>query len=248
MKKTGTTAPMVFRLALVCMGLLLISGLAYPTAAGAQARGKDDVPEQLWQIYPLDPTKTDAGAPQTGQPQPPPPGPQTQTDSAVQTTSESPKAQAQPSGDSDSGRSLAFPLLGAVLGLLVGLLVVAAARNGAFANAGEYLARARSPLVSPLRGTTNAHRYVARGGPTIVSPLRALASRPRRIDHLLLWPLRASTGILTSVVSRVASAGAAAGHASRMLLRKRGTTLLFYVFTVLLAAGAGVLVVLVLSP
>jgi hypothetical protein len=181
MKKTGTTAPMVFRLALLCMGLLLISGLAYPTAAGAQARGKDDVPEQLWQIYPLDPTKTDAGAPQTAQPQPPPPGPQTQTDSAVQTTSESPKAQAQPSGDSDSGRSLAFPLLGAVLGLLVGLLVVAAARNGAFAIAGEYLARASSPLVSPLRETTNAHRYVARGGATVVSPLRALSSLPRRI-------------------------------------------------------------------
>jgi hypothetical protein len=248
MKKTGTTAPMVFRLALVCMGLLLISGLAYPTAAGAQARGKDDVPEQLWQIYPLDPTKTDAGAPQTAQPQPPPPGPQTHTDSAVQTTSESPKAQAQPSGDSDSGRSLAFPLLVALLGLLVGLLVVAAARNGAFAIAGEYVARARSPLVSPWRGTINAHGYVARGGATIVSPLRALPSLPRRIGHLLLWPLRASAGILTYLVRRVASAGAAARHASRTVLRKRGTTLLFYVFTVLLAAGAGVLVVLVLSP
>jgi hypothetical protein len=248
MKKTGTTAPMVFRLALVCLGLLLISGLAYPTAAGAQARGKDDVPEQLWQIYPLDPTKTDAGAPQTAQPQPPPPGPQTQTDSAVQTTSESPKAQAQPSGDSDSGRSLAFPLLGALLGLLVGLLVLAAARNGAFAIAGEYLARASSPLVSPLRGTTNAHRYVVRGGATVVSPLRALPSLPRRIGHLLLWPLRASAGILTYVVRRVASAGAAAGQASRTFLGKQGTSLLFYVFTVLLAAGAGVLVVLVLSP
>lgn len=247
MKKTGA-APRIFRLAFLCVGLLLISGLAYPTAAGAQARGKDDVPEQLWQIYPLDPTKTDAGAPQTGQPQPPPPGPQTQTDSAVQTTSESPKAQAQPSGNSGSGRSLAFPLLGAVLGLLVGLLVVAAARNGAFANAGEYLARASSPLVSPLRGTTNAHRYVARGGATIVSPRRALPSLPRRIGHLLLWPLRASAGILTYVVRRVASTGAAARQASRTFLRNRGTTLLFYVLTVLLAAGAGVLVVLVLHP
>jgi hypothetical protein len=248
MKKTGTTAPMVFRLALVCLGLLLISGLAYPTAAGAQARGKDDVPEQLWQIYPLDPTKTDAGAPEAAQPQPRPPGPQTQTDSAVQTTSESPRAQAQPSGGSDSGRSLAFPLLGALLGLLVGLLVLAAARNGAFAIAGEYLARASSPLISPLRGTTNAHRYVVRGGATVVSPLRALPSLPRRIGHLLLWPLRASAGILTYVVRRVASAGAAAGQASRTFLGKQGTSLLFYVFTVLLAAGAGVLVVLFLSP
>jgi hypothetical protein len=242
------TAPMVFRLALLCMGLLLISGLAYPTAAGAQTRGKDDVPEQLWQIYPLDPTKTDAGAPEAAQPQPRPPGPQTQTDSAVQTTSESPRAQAQPSGDSDSGRSLAFPFLGALLGLLVGLLVLAAARNGAFAIAGEYLARASSPLVSPLRGTTNAHRYVVRGGATVVSPLRALPSLPRRIGHLLLRPLRASAGILTYVVRRVASAGAAARQASRTFLGKRGTTLLFYVFTVLVAAGAGVLVVLVLSP
>jgi hypothetical protein len=247
MKKRGR-APMVFRLALLCMGLILISGLAYPTAAGAQTRGKADVPEQLWQIYPLDPTRTDAGAPEAAQPQPPPPGPQTHTDSAVQTTSESPKAQAQPSGDSDSGRSLAFPLLVALLGLLVGLLVVAAARNGAFGIAGEYVARASSPLVSPWRGTINAHGYVARGGATIVSPLRALPSLPRRIGHLLLWPLRASAGILTYLVRRVASAGAAARQASRTFLRKRGTTLLFYVFTVLLAAGAGVLVVLVLSP
>jgi hypothetical protein len=247
MKKTGTAA-MVFRLARLCIGLLLISGLVYPAAAGAQAHGKDDVPEQLWQIYPLDPTKTDADAPQTAQPQPPPPGPQTHTDSAVQTTSESPKAQAQPSGDSDSGRSLAFPLLLALLGLFVGLLVVAAARNGVFAIAGEYVARASSPLVSPRRGTTNAHGYVARGGATIVSPLRALPSLPRRIGHLLRWPLRASAGILTYLVRRVASAGTAARQASRTFLRKRGTTLLFYVFTVLLAAGVGVLVVLALSP
>jgi hypothetical protein len=247
MKKTGTAA-MVFPVARLCIGLLLISGLAYPTAAGAQAHGKDDVPEQLWQIYPLDPTKTDAGAPQTAQPQPPPPGPQTHTDSAVQTTSESPKAQAQPSEDSDSGRSLALPLLGALLGLLIGLVVVAAARNGAFAIARECLARASSPLVSPLRGTINAHGYVARGDATVVSPLRARPSLPRRIGHLLLWPLRASAGILTYVVRRVASAGAAARQASRTFLRERGTTLLFYVFTVLLAAGTGVLVVLVLSP
>jgi hypothetical protein len=230
------------------MGILLISGLAFPTAAGAQTRGKDDVPEQLWQIYPLDPNKTDAGAPETAQPQPPAPGPQTQTDSAVQRTSESPKAQAQPSQGSDSGRSLAFPLLAVLLGLLVGLLVVAAARNGAFAIAGAYLVRASSPLVSPFRETTNAHRHVARGGATVVSPLRAFPSLPRRTGHLLLWPLRASAGILTYVVRRVASAGAAAGRTSRTVLRKWGTTLLFYAFTVVLAAGVGVFVVFVLKP
>lgn len=242
MMKTGG-APTDFRLALVCAGLLLVSGLAYPTAAGAQARGEDDVPEQLWQIYPLDPTKADAGAPETVKPQPPPPGPQTQTDSVVQTTSESPNAQAQPSGESDSGRSLVFPLLGALLSLLVGLLVVAAARNGAFAIAGEYLARAGTPLVSPLRAATNAPRYVGRGSAAVVSPLRALPRLPRRIGHLLLWSLR----WLTSVVRSVGSAVAAAGQASRTVLRKRGTTLLFYAFTMLVGAGVGLLVTVLLQ-
>jgi hypothetical protein len=250
MKKTGTAA-MVFPLARLCIGLLLISGLAYPTAAGAQAQGKDDVPEQLWQIYPLDPTKTDAGAPQTAQPQPPPPGPQTHTDSAVQTTSESPRAQAQPSEDSDSGRSLAFPLLAAFLGLLVGVLVVAAARNGAFAIAGEYLARGGSALESPLRAATNAPRYVGRGSATVVSPLRTLPRLARRIGHLLLWPLRASAGIRTYVVRRVASAGAAARQASRMVLhawRAWRFRLLFYALTVVVSATVGLLVTLLLQP
>jgi hypothetical protein len=189
MMKTGR-APTGFRLTLVYMGLLLVTGLAFPTAAGAQARGEHDVPEQLWQTYPLDPAKAETDTPETVQPQPSPPA-QAETDSAVQTTSDSPNAQAQPSGESDSGRSLAFPLLGALLGLLVGLFVLAGARSGAFAIAGEYLARARSPLVSPLRAATNAPRYVGRGGAAVVSPLRALARLPRRIGHLLLRPLRA---------------------------------------------------------
>ena len=72
MMKTGTAA-MGFRLALVCIALLLVSGLAYPTAAGAQGRGEDDIPEQLWKTYPLDPTKTDADAPETVPAQPSPP-------------------------------------------------------------------------------------------------------------------------------------------------------------------------------
>jgi hypothetical protein len=247
MMKTGR-APTDFRLALVCTGLLLVSGLAYPTAAGAQARGEDDVPKQLWQIYPLDPTKADAGAPETVKPQPPPPGPQTQTDSVVQTTSESPNAQAQPSGESDSGRSLVFPLLGALLSLLVGLLVVTAARNGAFAIAGEYLVRARSPLVSPLRAATNAPRYVGRGGAAVVSPLRTLPRLPRRIGHFLLWPLRAVAGVVTHVVRSVGSAVAAAGQASRTVLHQRGALLLFYAFTMLVGAGVGLLVTLLLQP
>jgi hypothetical protein len=248
MKKTGT-APMV-RLALLCMGLLLISGLAYPTAAGAQARGKDDVPEQLWQTYPLDPTKTDADAPETVLPQPSPPA-QAETDSAVQTTSESPNAQAQPSGESDSGRSLAFPLLGALLGLLVGLFILAGARSGAFAIAVGYLVRARSPLVSPLHAATNAPRYVGRGGAAVVSPLRTLPRLPRRIGHFLLWPLRAVAGIVTHVVRSVGSAAAAAGQASRMALYKRGALLyllLFYAFTMLVGAGVGLLVTVLLQP
>jgi hypothetical protein len=250
MMKTGT-APTVFRIALVCMGLLLVSGLANPTAAGAQARGEDDVPEQLWQIYPLDPTKADAGAPETVQPQLPPPGPQAQTDSAVQTTSESPNAQAQPSGESDSGRSVAFPLLGAVLGLLVGLFVLAAARNGAFAIAGEYLVRAGSALESPLRATTNAPRYVGRGGAAVVSPLRTLPRLPRRIGHLLLWPLRAVAGVVTHVVCSVGSAVAATWQASKTVLHERGASLyrlLFYALTVLVGAGVGILITLLLQP
>jgi hypothetical protein len=249
MMKTGR-APTGFRVALVCTALLL-TGLAYPTAAGAQERGKDDIPQQLWQTYPLDPTKADAGAPETVQPRPPPPGPQAQTDSAVQTTSESPNAQAQPSGESDSGRSVAFPLLGALLGLLVGLFVLAAARNGAFAIAGEYLVRATSALESPLRAATNAPRYVGRGGAAVVSPLRTLPTLPRRIGHLLLWPLRAVVGVVTHVVRSVGSAVAAAGQASRTALHERGAwlnRLLFYAFTVLVSAGVGLLITLLLQP
>jgi hypothetical protein len=244
MKKTGA-AWMVFRLALVCVELLLIGGLAYPTAAGAQARGKDDVPEQLWQIYPLDPTKTDAAAPQTAQPQPPTPGPQTQTDSAVQTTSQSQKAQAQPSGESDPGRSLAFPLLGALLVLLVGLLVVAAARKGALAIAGEYRARGGSALESPVRAATSAPRYVGRGSATVVSPLRTLRRLARRIGYLLLWPVRGSAAILTYVVRSVAFAGEAARQAAAIVLHAciaSRSDLLFYAFTVLVSVGLGVIV------
>jgi hypothetical protein len=183
-------APTGVRHALVYIGLLLVITLAYPAAAGAQTSDENDIPEQLWQIYPLDPTKTGASPSETV---PPPPEPQAQTDSAFQTTSESPNAQPRPSDESDSGRSLAFPvlLLSALLGLLISLLVVATARNGAFAMTGEHLARACSPLLSPLRAATNAPRYVGRGGAAVVSPLRALARLPRRIGHLLLRPLRA---------------------------------------------------------
>jgi hypothetical protein len=250
MMKTGR-APTGSRLALVCAAVLLITGLAYPTAAGAQERGENDIPEQLWKTYPLDPTKADAGAPETVQPRPPPPGPQAQTDSAVQTTSESPNAQAQPSGESDSGRSVAFPLLGALLGLLVGLFVLAAARNGAFAIAGEYLVRAGSALESPLRVATNAPRYVGRGGAAVVSPLRTLPRLPRRIGHLVLWPLRAVVGVVTHVVRSVGSAVAAAGQASRTALHERGASLnrlLFYAFTVLVSGGVGLLITLLLQP
>jgi hypothetical protein len=246
MMKTGT-APTGFRLALVWMALLLVTGLAYPTAAGAQARGKDDVPEQLWQTYPLDPTKADADAPETVQPQPSPPA-QVETDSAVQTTSESPDAQAQPAGESDSGRSLvAYLLLGALLGLLLGLLVMAAARSGALAITGGYLARGGAAFESPLRAATNAPRYVGRGGAAVVSPLRTLPRLPRRIGHLLPWSLRALTGVVTHVVRSVGSAVAAAGQASRTVLRERGTTLLFYAFTALVSAGVGLLVTVLLQ-
>jgi len=243
---TGT-APTGFRLALVYMALLLVTGLAYPTAADAQARGEDDIPEQLWQTYPLDPTKADADAPKTVQPQPSPPA-QAETDSAVQTTSESPNAQAQPSGESDSGRSLAFLLLGALLSLLVGLLVMAAARSGAFAIAGGYLARGGSALESPLRAATNAPRYVGRGGAAVVSPLRTLPRLPRRIGHLLLWPLRAVAGVVTHVVRSVGSAVAAAGQASRTVLHERGASLFRLALTVLVGAGVGLLITLLLQP
>jgi hypothetical protein len=191
MMKMGK-APRDVRLVIVYIGLLLVTALAYPAVAGAQTSSENDIPEQLWQIYPLDPTKTGADPSETVVPQPPP-DPQAQTDRGFQTTSESPNAQPQPTGGSDSGRSLAFPvlLLGALLGLLVTLLVVVTARNGAFATAGEYLARARSPLVSPLRAASNAPRHVGNGGAAVVAPLRALPRLPRRIGHVVLRPLRA---------------------------------------------------------
>jgi hypothetical protein len=250
MMKTGRR-PTGFRLALVCTALLLVSGLAYPTAAGAQERGKDDIPEQLWKTYPLDPTKADADAPGTVQPQSPPPAP-AETDSAVQTTSESSDAQPQPSRESDSGPSLvAYPLLGALLALLIGLLVMAAARSGALAITGGYLARGGSALESPLRAVTNAPRYVGRGGAAVVSPLRTLLRLPRRIGHLLRWPLRAVAGLVTHVVRSVGSPVAETGQASRTVLRERGASLhrlLIYAFTVLLSAGIGVLITLLLQP
>jgi hypothetical protein len=185
MNKMGTV-PMVFRLALVCLGLLLISGLAYPTASGAQTRGRDDVPEELWEIYPLDPTTKDAGAPQTAQVQPPP-VPQAQRNSAVQNPQQT---QAQPTGQSDSGRSLAFPLLVALLALLVGLLVAAAGRKRAFVPAGEHRVRGDSALESRMRAQTNAPRYVGGGNATVVSSLGALSRLASRTGHLLMWPLR----------------------------------------------------------
>ena len=191
MMKMGKT-PTGVRLVIVYIGLLLVTALAYPAVAGAQTSSENDIPEQLWQIYPLDPTKTGADPSEMVQPEPPSPDPQAQTDRALQTTSESPNAQPQPSVESDSGRSLAFPvlLLGALLGLLVTLLAVVTARNGAFATAGEYLARARSPLVSPLRAASNAPRHIGHGGAAVVSPLRALPRLPRRIGHLVLRLLR----------------------------------------------------------
>jgi hypothetical protein len=243
--KTGSAA-MGFRLALVCITLFLVSGLAYPTAAGAQGRGKDDIPEQLWKTYPLDPTKTDADAPETVPAQPSRPA-QTETASTVRTMSESPNAQAQPSGESDSGRSLTFLLLGALLGLLVGLLIIAAARSGAFAIGGGYLARGGSALEAPLRAASNAPRYVSRGGAGVVSPLRALPGLVRRIGHLLLWRVRAVASVVNHVARSVGSAVAAAGQASRTVLRERGTTLLFYAFTALVIAGVGLFITVLLQ-
>jgi hypothetical protein len=125
---------------------------------------------------------------------------------------------------------------------------LAAARNGAFAIAGEYLVRAGSALESPLRAATNAPRYVGRGGAAVVSPLRTLPRLPRRIGHLLLWPLPAVAGVVTHVVCSVGSAVAAVGQASRTVLRERGTTLLLSAFTVLVGAGVGLLITLLLQP
>lgn len=251
MMKTGT-ASTGFRLALVCMALLLLllSGLAYPTAAGAQARGEDGIPEQLWRTYPLYPTKTDDDAPETVQPQPSPPA-QAETDSAVHTASEPRNAQARPWAEPDSGRSVTFPLLGAILGLLVGLLVIAAARSGAFGIGRGYLARRGSALESPLRAATNVPRYVGRSGAAVVSPLRTLPRLARGIGHLLLWPLRAFAGVVTHVVRSVDSAVAASGQASRTVLHERRalrSRVLLYAFTALLSVGAGLLVTLLLQP
>jgi hypothetical protein len=249
MMKTGSAAT-GFHLALVCITLFLVSGLAYPTAAGAQERGEDDIPEQLWKTYPLDPTKTDADAPERVPAQPSRPA-QTETDSTVRTMSESPNAQAQPSEESDSGRSLTFLLLGALLGLLVGLLIIAAARSGAFVIGGGYLARGGSALEAPLHAAGNAPRSVSRRGAEVVSPLRTLPGLVRRIGHLLQWRLRAVASVVTHVVRSVGTALAAAGQASKTVLHERGESrsrLLFYAFTVLVSAGVGLLVTLLLQP
>jgi hypothetical protein len=249
MMKTGV-ATMGLRVTLVCLGLLLVTGLAFPIAAGAQTRGEHDVPEELWKTYPLDPANADADTPEEVRPQPLPPA-QAETDSAVQTTSESANAQAQPSREPDSGRSLALPLLGALLGLLVGVFILVGARRGAFAIAGEYLVRAGSPLAPPLRAATNAPRYIGRGGAAVVSPLRTLHRRRRRIGRLLLWPVRTIARLVPYVVRRVGSAAAAVGQASMTVLQELGASLyrlLFYAFIALACAGIGLLVTLLLQP
>lgn len=248
MMKMGK-APRGVRLALLYSGLLIVTTLAFPAAAGAQTSGENDIPEQLWQIYPLDPTKTGAGPPETVQSQPPPSEPQAQSDSAFQTTSESPNAQSQPSGESDSSRSLAVPvlLLGALLGLLVSLLVVATARNRAFATAGEYLARARSPLISPLRAASNAPRHVGHGGAAVVSPLRALPRLPRRIGHLVLRLLRA-LGRRSSSRARIKDgptrSRSDARHRTSIIERFASTLAYHRVSIIIVAIGTSALAVL----
>jgi hypothetical protein len=188
MIKRGSTAT-GFRLALVFITLFFVSGLAYPTAAGAQERGENDVPEQLWKTYPLDPTKTDADAPETVPTQPSRP--------------ESPNAQAQSSGESDSGLPRTLLLAGALLSLLVGLLIIAAARSGALGMGGGHPARGGSALEAPLRAASNAPRYISRGGALVVSPLRMLPAR--RLLHRLLFfvlvvLLSAGVGLLVTVL------------------------------------------------
>jgi hypothetical protein len=211
-------APTGFRLTLVCMALLLATGLADPSAAGAQKRGPDDIPEQLWETYPLDPTKMDAGAPKTVQPQPAPRG-QAETDPVR--TPEPSGAQARSSEKSNPGRSLVTrPILGALLGLLVGLLVIATARSGALALTAGYLGRSGSILASPLRAATHAPRYVGRGGALIVSPLWTLPSVLRRIGHRLLWPVRTVASAVTYVVRAIGSAVAMTEQASRTVLQE----------------------------
>jgi hypothetical protein len=247
MIKRGMT-PTGFRVALICVGVLLVITLSHPAGVGAQAGGENDIPEELWQIYPLDPRKGDAGAPDTVQPQPPPPGSPAQTDSAVQTRSESPNAQGRPSEQSGAGRSLAIPLLGALLGLLVILLVAATVRDGAFAMVGGYLARAGSPLVSPLRGVTAAPRYVRRGRSAIVSPLPGFRSVPRRIGHLLRRLPRALAGVVTPLAQRVRSAVAALGYASKRARRKWGATLLSYAIFSVVAVVLVALLFQLLEP
>lgn len=245
MNERGIT-PMDFRLVLVCVGVLLVCTLSYPTVVGAQAR--DDIPEELWQIYPLDPRKGDVGAPDTVQPQPPPPASPAQTDTAVQTRSESPSAQERPSEQSGAGRSLAIPLLGALLGVLVILLVAARVGNGGFAMVGGYLARAGSPLVSPLRGGTAAPRYVGRGRSPFASPLRGLPGLPRRIGHLLRRLPRALAGIVTPLAQRLRSAVAALGYASKRARRKWGATLLSYAIFSVVAVVLVALLFQLLEP
>ena len=241
-------APRGVRLALVYSGLLLVITLALPAAAGAQTSAENDIPEQLWQIYPLDPTKTGADPSETVQPQPPP-DPQAQTDRALQTTSESPNAQPQPSVESDSDRSLAFPvlLLGALLGLLVTLLVVVTARHGAFATAGEYLARARSPLVSPLRAASNAPRHVGHGGAAVVAPLRALPRLPRRIGHLVLRLLRAfgpRSSSRARIKDRPTRSRSDARHRISIIERFASTVAYHRVSIIIVAIGISALAVL----
>src|SRR5829696_10344638 len=235
-------APTGVRLALICTGLVLVTTLASPTLAGAQSSGANDVPEELWQIYPLDPINGDAGPRDTVQV----PKEQPHTDPVVQPKSRSSNAQAKISEQSDASSSLALPVLGGLLGVLAIVLVVTSLGHGALAIAGEYFVRAGSPLAPSFRRATNAPRYVARGGAAVMSPLRGLRRLPRGIGRVLLWPLRLVTGLVTHVIRRGGAGLAAAGQGSRTFLRDRRETLISVASKLLLAAVFGLLVTFLL--
>ena len=241
MMKRGL-APTGVRLAVVCTGLVLFTTLASPTLAGAQSSGANDIPEELWQIYPLDPAKGETGPPDTLQA----PEEQPQTDSVVQPKSKSSSAQAQISEQSDTGSSLTLPVLAGLLAVLAIVLVVAIIRYGALAIAGEYFVRAGSPLAPSFRRATNAPRYVARGGAAVISPLRGLHRIPHGIGRVFLWPLRLVTGLVTHVIRGIGAGLAAAGQQSRTVLLDRRETLISVASKLLLAALFGLLVTFLL--
>ena len=258
-----------------CVALVLLLALAEPVVAHAQAGTRDHVPSELWQTYPLDPSKgkarvragTGASRERVDPPRP------------VATTSADTRARdagGQPSaiGDGSSNTVAVAVLVLSFFALLLVLFVVRPVAVGVPDVSGA-LARFGAAVASPLRSvaTTTVPRPRLSGRPSrrIPKPERVrrtrsrtsvLAGARRRLTAGLRVPLtrRRSFGTRKAAVQTASSAAAALrvplGVAAALAagLRHGAVGLIslryrvaFYAFVALVSAAVGVGVVFLMS-